>query len=402
MNPPDPESWSDPSRPFDVAIAGAGVAGGSLALRLARAGARVVLIDAARFPRDKLCGEFLSPESWAVLDRLGLAGPVRRLGYQPIRRVRVTTPRGRVLESDFAGPDGVPGIALSRAALDDLILRTARDAGVVVLDGTRVRGPLVRDGCVAGVVVRRGADEPFDVPATVTVAADGRHSPLVRRTGSTRTRSRFRPPLFGMKRHLTVPDGHSEPAGTVGLHLVPGGYVGACRVETGLTNLCGLLPESLLQLHRGDLDRLAAAVFPANAVLDRLWRSGRPAGDWKTIAGVRVETSTPGLPGILYAGDGQGTIDPLGGQGMTMALLGAEMLAPMVARALIKGGASATLQSDYAAAWHQRFDRRVALCRAFHHALVNPWLIDGASAFKTLAPRLLALGFHQTRDSAPI
>ncbi|MBV8229467.1 MAG: FAD-dependent monooxygenase, partial [Planctomycetaceae bacterium] len=70
------------SGPFDVVIAGAGLAGGSLALRLARVGARVALLDPARFPRDKLCGEFLSPECWGVLDDLGLAGAVTRRGYR--------------------------------------------------------------------------------------------------------------------------------------------------------------------------------------------------------------------------------------------------------------------------------------------------------------------------------
>ena len=83
---------------------------------------------------------------------------------------------------------------------------------------------------------------------------------------------------------------------------------------------------------------------------------------------------------------------------MTMALLGAEMLAPFVTRALLGRGPAAPLQRDYVAAWHRRFDRRIALCRAFHHVLVNAWLIDAASAFSTLAPRLLALGFNRTRD----
>src|SRR5947209_16451740 len=111
----------DPSRSFDVAIAGAGLAGGSLALRLARSGVRVALLDAGRFPRDKLCGEFLSAECWTVLERLGLAGAVERSGYQPIRRVRLTTPRGRVVEANVAGPDDRPGIGLSRSFLDDLL-----------------------------------------------------------------------------------------------------------------------------------------------------------------------------------------------------------------------------------------------------------------------------------------
>jgi flavin-dependent dehydrogenase len=390
--------------PFDVVIAGAGPAGGTLALRLARPGARVALVDRARFPRDKLCGEFLSPECWGVLERLGLAPAVRRLGFHPIRRVRITTPRGRAVEADVSGPDGLPGIGLSRSALDDLIVREARAAGVTVIEEARVIGPVVRDGCVAGVVARRGAGEPIEVLAAVTVAADGRRSTLVQRTGTTRGRHWLRPRMFGLKRHLAVTaDGDTEPPGTVGLHLVAGGYVGACRIEPGRANLCGLLPESVLRQHRGDLDRLADDAFPGNPVLGRLWSSARPAGAWKTVAGVRVESSRPSIPGILYVGDCQGTIDPLGGQGMTMALLGAEMLAPFVARALAgaRPGAGAPVQAAYDAAWHDRFDRRVRLCRAFHHALVNPLLIDAASTLRTLAPRLLALGFDRTRDPSP-
>src|SRR3954469_24638507 len=116
------EPWPDLSRPFDVVIAGAGPAGGSLALRLATAGLRVALVDAARFPRDKLCGEFLSPEAWGALADLGLAEAVAGSGYRPIRRVRLTTPSGRVLDAEFPGP---PGIGLGRSVLDDLLVQHA-------------------------------------------------------------------------------------------------------------------------------------------------------------------------------------------------------------------------------------------------------------------------------------
>ena len=84
---------------------------------------------------------------------------------------------------------------------------------------------------------------------------------------------------------------------------------------------------------------------------------------------------------------------------MTMALLGAEVLAPFVTRALAARDVHPSLQRVYDAAWHRRFDRRIALCRAFHHALVNPLLIDLASTSKGLAPRLLAACFAQTRDA---
>lgn len=389
----------DPSRPFDVAIAGAGLAGASLALRLAGAGARVALLDPGVFPRDKLCGEFLSPESWGVLERLGLDGAVVRTGYHPIRTVRLSTPRGRILEADVVGPDGRPGIGLSRSVLDDLLVRRARAAGAEVLEGTRVGGPVVRDGRVVGLTARGGHGGPFEVRATVVVAADGRHSGLVRRTGTTRVCSRFRPRHFGLKRHLWVADTTaSEPLGTVGLHLVPGGYGGTCRVEGSQTNFCALLPESALHRHRGDLDRLAAVWLGRNPVLARLWEASTPAGDWKTVSGVRVEVSTPRLAGIVYAGDCRGTVDPLGGQGMTMALLGAELLVPFVKEALAGGGAEPLLQRRYEAAWHGRFDRRIRLCRLFHHVLVNPSWIDLASVFPAMATRVLAAGYGRTRD----
>src|SRR5262245_30452197 len=102
------------SRPFDVVVVGAGLAGGSLALRLAEAGARVALVDAATFPRDKLCGEYLSPEAWGVLGRLGLEDAVARSGYHPIHRLRLTTPSGRQLDAELADPEGRPGIGLGR------------------------------------------------------------------------------------------------------------------------------------------------------------------------------------------------------------------------------------------------------------------------------------------------
>ncbi len=394
-------SSPDLSRPFDVAISGAGLAGATLAWHLARSGARVALLDATSFPRDKLCGEFLSPECWGVLDRLGLADVVSSSDFQAIRRIRLSTPRGRVLEAEVVGSDGLPGIGLSRSFLDDRLVQHARGVGVDVFEQSRVAGPIIKSGRVVGLAARHAAQGPFEVHATVVVAADGRHSALVRHTGTTRGGSVLRPRLFGMKRHLIVSDPQAaEPPGTIGLHLVRGGYVGTCRIEQGRTNLCALLPEASVRQHRGNMDRLAEQDFLRNPVLAHLWNASRPEGEWKTIAGVRVESSSPRFPGIFYVGDGQGTVDPLGGQGMTMAMLGAELLAPFVLEALRGEGASTALQARYRASWRQRFRRRIRLCRLFHHALNHPSLIDLLSTSRTFAPRILTHCYTRTRDVA--
>ena len=395
------------ARPFDVAIAGAGLAGASLALRLARAGARVALLDASTFPRPKLCGEFLSGEGAEALGRLGLGDDLDRLGARPIDRVRLSTPRGFVLEAEVGGPGGAGGLALSRWALDALLVERARTAGATVFEGCRVAGAVVEGGRVVGLRARRSGERAdFTLRAALVVAADGRGSALVRQTGITRARSRLptRPPLVGLKRHLHVLDPEAdEPAGAVGLHLVPGGYGGTCRVEGSVTNFCALAPASILAEHRGDLDRAAIAYFGQNKILARLFTASEPAGPWKTVAGVRVEVSRPRLPGILYVGDCQGTVDPLGGQGMTMALLAAEMLAPFALGAVSDGreGATPSLQGAVQRAWRRRFDRRVNLCRLYHHALVRPRLIGLLGTSRGLAPRLVSACFRGTRDPGP-
>lgn len=389
-------------RPYDVAIAGAGLAGGSLALRLARAGLRVALVDAGEFPRDKVCGEFLSPECWDAFDDLDLSGAIEGLGYHPIRRVRISTPRGREVVADVVGPDGRPGIGLSRYALDDLLLRRARDAGADVVEGARVLGPSLVDGRVAGLRARATSGAVRTIRAAVTVAADGRQSTLVRATGATRGRSWFRPRLFGLKRHLGVGDpALGEEPGTVGLHLVSGGYGGTCLIEGGATNLCALLPEATVRDRRGDLDRVAAEFLGRNPVLARLLAGATGLAPWKAIAGVQVQTSRPRLPGILYVGDARGTVDPLGGQGMTMALLGAAELSTVVARACVRGGAGVgpDLQAAWDRTWERRFRRRIALCRGFHHFLTRPALTDLAATLGPGAARLLAWGYGQTREA---
>lgn len=383
----------------DVAIAGGSLAGGALAILLARAGANVLVLEGSTFPRDKLCGEFLSPECWDVLERLGVREAVSVSGYHPVRRVRLTTPRGRVIEAEIAGATDPSGIGLSRSKLDEIVLGRARENGAQVLEGTRVSGPIVCQGRVVGFSARHPSLGVVAVSANVVVAANGRHSAIVQQTGLTRVRSRFRPRYFGLKRHVRLNEAIApEPEETVGLHLLRGGYAGTCRIEGELTNLCALLPESWLRPCRGNLDRLVSGVFPRNPHLGRFWESARPVGEWKTVSGVRVEASSARLPGIFYAGDCRGTVDPLGGQGMTMALLGAELLAPFVLDALTQKAAGRRVQRAYESTWERRFARRIRLCRAFHHLLVSPAALDVAAHYPAVAARVLRMSYRQTRD----
>lgn len=392
---------------WDVIVAGAGPAGSALAIRLAEAGARVLLVDRAEFPRDKLCGEFLSPECWPMLDALGVGESVRDSGYQPIRRLRLWTSAGSCVESSMQQRPDRPAIGLSRARLDQILVRRAAEVGTVVMENVQVVELVEHAGTVIGVHARpiagqsgsRGVQRLF---ARVIVAADGRRSTVVRASGHT-TRSRRCTPanVCAVKRHYRVA-GPNAPGDAIELHSFPGGYGGTCGVEAGVVNLCTLLPIALLRRSRGRIERALRAVTKKNRLADLL-DDAEPLSDWKTIPDVHVQRSRPTVAGVLYVGDAIGTVDPLGGEGMAMAIEGAFVAARFVLRALeSRCGCDRALQRGYEAAWNGRFNQRIRLCRAFS------WLLARPAVLRTLLPpfvgntwshTLLPLAFRATRGS---
>src|SRR2546428_395654 len=121
----------------DVIVVGGGPAGVAAAIFLRNRGHDVLLLDAARFPRDKVCGEGVSPEAWRLLDRLDAVPAVRALRPHPLRGMALTAPDGTTFRGDY-GPAREPGFAASREALDHALLGRARQAGVEVRGGARV------------------------------------------------------------------------------------------------------------------------------------------------------------------------------------------------------------------------------------------------------------------------
>ena len=190
---------------YDVIIAGGGPAGSSAAIHLAHNGARVLLAEQKKFPRPKLCGEFISPECCAHFERLGvaermLAGNPAELSetvFYSKNGAKVSVP-----SKWFSG--GGIALGLSRAEMDERLLRKAIDVGVDVQEDVSVADLLLQDGRVNGVKVKHNGTEQT-IAASITIDATGRTRALTRmfeRSHSSKTRLQQRP-LVAFKAHLS-------------------------------------------------------------------------------------------------------------------------------------------------------------------------------------------------------
>ncbi|MGH9349592.1 MAG: NAD(P)/FAD-dependent oxidoreductase [Vicinamibacterales bacterium] len=347
----------------DVLIVGAGPAGSVAALILARAGARVRLVDRARFPREKLCGDTLNPGALARLDRLGIAGSIRRHALS-VTGMIVTGPDATRVVGEYE--HGVRGAAIARRDLDLALLEAATQAGAEFDADVVVRAPrMAPDGRrLVGVRVAAGTGE-HDLHARLVIAADGRHSRLAFGLGLASYASRPRRWAFG-----------TYYAGVEGLttcgemHIRSDGYVGVAPVPGGLTNVCVVRElGSAFRAHRIDADTLVdRAVMRDPLLCDRFARARR-ASPVTVLGPLAVEARSAGLPGLLLAGDAAGFIDPMTGDGLHFAIRGAELAAQHAASEIATGRAA---YAELAAARRREFAAKWRLNRLLRALVASP------------------------------
>ena len=335
----------------EVAIVGAGPAGSTLAALLARRGVAIALVDRDEFPRDKLCGEFLSYDALPILDRLGV-----RLDVPSISRCRVVS-RRRTYEFDF--PHAARGV--SRLLLDDTLVRTAGGAGARLLTGWTASGldPLVieRDG-------ERGT-----VTARLIVGAWGRWGRFDAQLGRPFVRDRSHR-NFGFKRHYR---GANDDL--IELYSFRGGYLGVSPVENGVTNICGLVHASRLAGHKGRWDAFVETIRREEPQLEAMYARHEPAQEgFLSSEPVIFRARSPVESGVMMIGDASGIVDPLTGNGMAMAIQSAILAAPHIMRVLERRRDDGA----YRAAHARFFGSRIRWSRRVAAILSRPALLDAA------------------------
>lgn len=375
----------------DVAVVGGGLAGCAAALALARSGHSVALFEAKAYPHDKVCGEFLSPESRRFLEALGVMKSVQRLEPTSIRRARILAPSG----GSWTGAFQQPGLGISRRALDQTLADSAQAAGVQLhthAPVSDVRGSL-DDGFVVTARTPGGAQT---LQARAVVGAYGKRGTLDR--ALARGFMRDTQTFVGLKAHFHGP----SPGNCVDLYTFDGGYCGLSAVEGGRVNACLLVRQDVFRRAAGQpasVERFVAWMARQNPALGQwLAASHRMSPEWLSISQVSFAPKRAVEGDMLMAGDTAGLIAPLAGDGMSMALHGG-LLAAAWLGAFLRGDTGAVgLRAGYARAWQGAFRRRLTVGRFLQAVLLRPRWLEAGLRLVTVAPALGQYFVHQTRD----
>ena len=358
--------------PFDAIAIGGGLAGAAFALELRRHGVSVAIIERARAPHHKVCGDFHSREAQELLARLGI--DVARLGAARVSTLRLAAGRRAA-----TAPLPFPAIGLSRFTLDEALLRAAGDAGAEILRGESVAG-LEPDG--GHVVVRAGRRV---LRARSVALATGKHN--------VRGWPRARASMTAFKIQLVpTPAAQRQLSDVVQLAGYRGGYIGACLVEDGSATICWLADEDFMNKTAGDWSRQLASISRQSPFLgDLLAGSKFVAAEPAAIAAIpfgyeRQETIAPN---VYPVGDQLAVIPSITGDGTSLALASGLR----AARAIVAGEAADAYQRASLARTRAQF----RWARTVHSISRNrPMRALGLGAV-ALAPRLASLLAELTR-----
>ena len=321
---------------------GGGPAGSTAAFQLAAAGIGVALVDRATFPRDKTCGESLSPGALARLRAIGMWQPQKDdaagpdINGLPIRGMRIRSPRGTTFFGQYKADRKSPGLAIRRIVLDVQLLARARERGVRVLEGIEAVGAEQNtDGSavVSCRAVHGGA--ALRVQAKRVIVADGRQSFLARTLGF------IEPEIddpghrrYAVRAHCAGVTGLSDLAE---MHVGDGGYCGIAPLSKTNANICYVRFTGRLNMTPRTLEADFRRDVGAYPEISRRLQSARFEGRIRIVGPLRIRSRRQAIGSFIACGDTTGFLDPFTGEGIAHAIASGVLGADAV-RTSLDGG----------------------------------------------------------------
>lgn len=336
---------------YDVAIIGGGLAGLSTAIQLARKGYSVVVLEKEKYPFHKVCGEYISMESWEFLQNLGL--PLPDLGLPIIDTFILTSPNG----NSFTTKLPLGGFGISRYKIDYLLSELARENGVILLDETKAEQiNFENEEFLVRVASKKLGHQ--ELIAKICCGAFGKRSNLdmkwkrefINRVDAKQNN------YVAVKYHIKT----SWPDHLIGLHNFSNGYCGISKIEDDKFCLCYLTTAANLKQSNNSIAQMQEGILYKNPALKKIFLNSQFL-DGFPVAISQISFSKKSLveQHVLLLGDAAGMITPLCGNGMSMALHASKIVAVCMDNYLTGKSPRAEMENLYKKQWETAFAKRL-------------------------------------------
>lgn len=352
---------------YDVGIIGAGISGSCLAILLAQAGKKVVLFEKQKYPMHRVCGEFVSLESYKFFEQLGL--PLSKWDLPTIKDLLLTSQKGTTAKARLK----IGGFGISRYKLDYELTELAKQSGVTFYDDTKVLH-------LANQII---STKHTEVYADLVIGSHGKYSPNYIQEARRNRGKNF----IGVKYHIK---GRFK-ANEIALHSFEGGYCGMSKIENDTFCLCYLVDAEMLKKNNNKIDQLEKNVLWRNVYLKTIFTTAQFIWDKPlVISNVQFSKHALSHQNTLFVGDAAGSISPLSGNGMSIAARGANELAQLI----LQETDINRLIEKYNSKWDYIFGKRVKNARLLNSIMLNPtyhnWVLNILNSFPFIKNKVVS------------
>lgn len=337
--------------PYDVAIVGGGLAGLCLAIQCAEKQYKVILFEKEEYPYHKVCGEYISLESWNFLKRLGVG--LDTLELPIVKTLSISDSNGK--EYTFRLPLG--GFGISRFCLDNTLYQIALEKGVEVLTSCKVNDIEYNNDCF--LITSTGKS----ILTKVAAGTFGKRSnlDLKWKRAFTRQKPNSLNNYVGIKYHIRFP----HPSDHIYLHNFHDGYCGLSSIEDDKSCLCYLTTAQNLKISGNSIEEMERTILFKNPKLNEIFSSARFLYKQPlAISQISFEVKSRVENHVLMLGDAAGMISPLCGNGMSMAMHSSKIAFEKIDKFLSNVIMRKMMEESYAERWAKEFSKRLWLGRS--------------------------------------
>ncbi|MBC7862864.1 MAG: NAD(P)/FAD-dependent oxidoreductase, partial [Bacteroidia bacterium] len=332
---------------YDVAIIGGGIAGLSLSIDLRKRGYKIIVIEKGNYPRHKVCGEYISNESKNYLQ--SICPVLSSLNLPAIDHFKLTSGNNK----EFSIRLAMGGFGISRYLLEDLLFKEAEKQGVDFKLNIKARSvDHTADDKSYSILTDSG-----NVTATLVCNSTGKNSNL---KSSERITTSSAANYVGVKYHIKLARNQNR----IEIHNFPGGYCGISNIEEEKSCLCYIVNAKNLNSVRNSIPELEKIFLFKNAHLKNIFASAEFIFEKPlTISGINFLIKEPVTDDAFFLGDAAGRVAPIAGNGMSMGLRAASMLAETIDQFFSEKISKQQLSSNYTRSWDKAFSKRIKLSR---------------------------------------